>query len=237
MTMALVLSGGVAHDFPALAAELTAVLAESSVTADVHEDVEAALARCADYELLVVNMLRWRMDSGRYLAERDRWGISLSAAARAATTEFVRGGGGMLALHAASICFDDWPEWTSLVGGRWVWGTSTHPPFGSFEVTVHPDRHDIVANSPTSFVTEDEAYGFLELADDVLPLATAAHGGATHPLIWARTVGRGRVVHDALGHAVEGYRVPAHREIVSRAIRWLLYPAGGAADAVPPAAS
>ena len=128
----------------------------------------------------------------------------------------------MLALHAATICFDDWPEWKALVGGRWAWGTSSHPPFGHFDVTVHPDRHEIVGAAPRSFQTEDEAYGFLDLADDIVPLATATHGGVTHPLIWARSVGRGRVVHDALGHSVEGYRVPAHRDIVSAAIRWLL---------------
>ena len=222
MTRALLLSGGVTHDFPALANELTALLAEFAVTADVREDVDDALTGCADYDLVVVNMLRWRMDSGAYLPQRDRWGLSLTAEARAALTGFVTGGKGMLALHAATICFDDWPEWKALVGGRWVWGTSAHPPFGPIDVTVHPDRHEIVAGAPRSFRTEDEAYGFLDLADDVVPLATATHGGVTHPLIWARSVGRGRVVHDALGHSVEGYRVPAHRDIVRAAIRWLL---------------
>lgn len=222
MTTALVLSGGVTHDFPALADELTTLLAEVSVVADIREDIEDALADCADYDLLVVNMLRWRMDSGAYLPQRERWGLSLSTRSRAALTDFVSGGKGLLALHAAVICFDDWPEWRDLVGGRWIWGTSSHPPFGPFEVTVYPDRHGIVATAPSTFETVDEAYGFLDLTDDVVPLATATHGGATHPLIWARTFGRGRVAHDALGHAVEGYRVPAQREIVTRAVRWLL---------------
>ncbi len=225
MTRALVLSGGVTHDFPALATELTALLDDNAVSADVREDVEDALAQSADYDLLVVNLLRWRMDSGPYVAQRERWGLSLGAGSRTALTDFVAGGKGMLALHAATICFDDWPEWKDLVGGRWVWGTSRHPPFGPFDVTVHSDRHDIVAGAPRSFRIEDEAYGFLDLTDDIVPLATATHGGATHPLIWARSVGRGRVVHDALGHAVQGYRTPAHRDIVSAAIRWLLVPA------------
>jgi len=221
---ALVLSGGVTHDFPALAVELTALLAENGTTADVREDVEEALAQCDAYDLLVVNMLRWRMETGSYAAQRDRWGLSLSPAARSALTGFVHRGKGLLALHAATICFDDWPQWMDLVGGRWVWGTSSHPPYGTFDVTVHPDRHAIVAEAPTSFRINDEAYGFLELADDVVPLATATHGGATHPLIWARTVGQGRVVHDALGHAAEGYQNPAHRAIVASAIRWLTHP-------------
>ncbi|MGE5156097.1 MAG: ThuA domain-containing protein, partial [Betaproteobacteria bacterium] len=111
MTRALVLSGGVTHDFPALATELTALLAENGVTADVREDAEEALRHAAEYDLLVVNMLRWRMESGPYAAQRERWGLSLSAASRSAFTEFVHGGKGMLALHAATICFDDWPEW------------------------------------------------------------------------------------------------------------------------------
>jgi len=56
----------------------------------------------------------------------------------------------------------------------------------------------------------------------VIALAVSAHGGALHPLLWARSVGRGRVVHDALGHDAMAYRTPAQREIVRRAARWAI---------------
>jgi hypothetical protein len=90
------------------------------------------------------------------------------------------------------------------------------------EVAVHPERHPIVADCPGTFALDDEAYGFLDLADDVVPLAETSHGGAVHPLVWARAFGAGRVVHDALGHAPSSYAVPEHRLIVTQGVRWLL---------------
>ena len=222
MVHALVLSGGVTHDFPALNAEVSALLGELGIGATVTEDFEGALRHLDDVDLLVVNMLRWSMQSGRYADQRERWGLSPSPASRAAIAGFVSSGGPLLALHAAAICFDDWPEWRSIIGGRWVWGTSSHPPFGRMTVTVHPDRHPVVAGLPISFQLEDEAYGFLDREDDVRALVESAHGGSSHPLVWARTFGAGRVVHDALGHAVPSYRVPEHRALVTQAVRWLL---------------
>jgi uncharacterized protein len=219
---ALILSGGVAHDFPALNAEVSGLLAEQGVTATVTEDFEGVRSELDGADLLVVNMLRWTTLGERYPEHGERWTLSPSAAARAAITDFVGSGGPLLALHAATICFDDWPEWRSIVGGRWVWGTSGHPPYDRITVTVHPDRHPVVAGCPDTFSLDDEVYGFLDLADDVVPLAEASHSGATHPLVWARTFGAGRVVHDALGHAPSSYAVPEHRLIVAQAVRWLL---------------
>ena len=42
----------------------------------------------------------------------------------------------LLALHAAPICFDDWPGWGDILGARWDWERSSHPPLGEIEVVV-----------------------------------------------------------------------------------------------------
>src|SRR4051812_16197776 len=107
---AVVVSGGVAHDFSATSAELAGVLEEAGLRPTVREDVDAALRGLpvSDAEprpLLVLNLLRWTMQVERYAHLRDEWSISLSAAARGALTDHVRSGGGLLALHGASICF------------------------------------------------------------------------------------------------------------------------------------
>ena len=218
---AVVVSGGVAHDFPATSAELVRVLGEAGVAATVEEDVEAALTGLTSSDagprpLVVLNVLRWTMYVERYLHLRDQWSISLSAEARAALTEHVRSGGGLLALHGAPICFDDWPQWGDLLGGSWNWQTSTHPPLdGPVDVRVARDAHPIVAGVD-DFRIVDEVYGFLDRTPDVTGLLFSPHSGTDHPLLWARTVGRGRVVYDALGHHVPSYEVPEHRLIVRR---------------------
>ena len=66
------------------------------------------------------------------------------------------------------------------------------------------------------FTTVDEVYGFLDVAPDVEPLLTSAHGGAEHPVLWARPVGAGRVVTDLLGHDVGAVTHPSHREVLRR---------------------
>lgn len=217
----LILSGGVAHDFPASSARLAEVLDESGFDSSIREDVEAALTELVGFDLVTVNLLRWRMDDvERYADQRERWGISLSASARAGLLAFVHGGGGLLAMHGAPICFDDWPEWGELIGGRWVWGTSSHPPLDDpIEVTVHVDAHPVVAGS-ADFSILDEAYGFLHRSPDVRGLLYAHHGGAGHPLAWALHRGAGRVVYDALGHHPASYEPEEHRRIVRRAALW-----------------
>lgn len=220
---ARVLSGGVAHDFPATSARLVELLAELDIDAEVREDVLCALDDLDQVDLLVVNMLRWRMASGRYADRATEFGISVPPALQHRVEEWVHAGrGGLLALHAASICFDDWAGWRDLVGARWDWNTSRHPPLGPVEVKVHPDRHPVVAGLPTRFEIHDEVYGFLDQPAGIRPLATAPHTGREHPLLWALDRGAGRVVHDTLGHHVASYEVDAHRRIVQRSALWLL---------------
>ncbi|GAB04202.1 ThuA domain-containing protein [Gordonia amarae] len=229
---AVIASGGIVHDFPASSAELATVLAECGFTdITVTDDVDAlfsGLPGRSGRPLVVMNMLRFRMELDRYAHLRDEWALTLSANARTGLTDHVRGGGGLLAMHGAAICFDDWPEWRDLLGGRWEWDRSCHPPYGPMAVTVRTDTSPVVAGIG-DFDIDDEAYGFLDLATDVTGLAFSAHGGAEHPLLWTRRVGRGRVAYDALGHDVASLRLPQHRTIVSRAALW----AAGADSSLP----
>lgn len=231
---AMILSGGVAHDFPALSARLAELLGGIGLTTTIRTDIEHAALEVESVGLLVVNMLRWRMLDGRYAAQRDEWGLALSEQARAAVTGWVHGGGAMLAMHASCICFDDWPGWKSLIGARWEWNVSGHPPAGPAEVSVcsrPAGPHPIVAGLPASFGTDDEIYGFLDLAGDVEPLLTAEHGGTAHPLLWARTVGSGRVVHTTLGHHLPSYAPPEVQALVRRSALWALGTAGNTVSA------
>jgi uncharacterized protein len=223
---AVILSGGLTHDFPATTRCLTALLGKQGLDPEIHTDVEAAFGALPGAGLLVVNALRWTMTGSgapdRYREQADAEGVSPSATARRALAGYLRDGGGLLALHTASICFDDWPEWGETLGGRWIWGQSNHPPLdGPVPVTVTA-RHPLV-DGVDDFTIVDEVYGDLALRPDVTGLLTAAQPGrpgSACPLLWAREHGGGRVVYDALGHHPASYEVPAHREIVRRAIRW-----------------
>src|SRR5262245_21790174 len=111
---ALLLSGGVGHDFAATSAIVAGILDVAGIrTAIVHDPGDAfACLEARRPRLFVVNALRWRMRADRYAPQRDEWATLTPPGADAALATHLAGGGGVLALHTACICFDDWPAWS-----------------------------------------------------------------------------------------------------------------------------
>jgi len=220
----LLLSGGFDgdHDF-STSASLAAVLSGAGFETDVEHDVDAGLARlaCGRYDLVTCNALRWQMLGDAYAPWRERFGFSPSPEARAALVGHLARGGGLLAVHTAVICFDDWSEWASILGASWSWGRSSHPPVGPVSVVVDNTEHPVVAGVG-GFDVVDEVYSFLDVADDVEPLMTACPGLLAQPLVWARSHGGGRVVVDTLGHDRRSYASEAHATVVRQAAKWLV---------------
>jgi type 1 glutamine amidotransferase len=221
---AIVLSGGPTHDFPTTSGCLAEVLSEVGFDTEIYDDVDAGVAALrggfAEASLLVVNLLRWTMRvPARYANRAAELGYSPSEDVRAALRGHLLRGGGLLGMHTASICFDDWPEWGAILGGTWNWSRSNHPPAGPMTVRLSRPDHPLLAGL-SGFSVRDECYGFLDLRPDVFGLIESEHSGAAHPLLWTRHYGDGRVVYDALGHDESAYRVPEHREIIRRAAYW-----------------
>ena len=229
----LLLSGGPGpgHDFDASAAVLAELVdAIGASTTVVHEPAEAAeqLRSAADrnepWDLFTVNALRWRMDQERFADQRSRWAVSLSDGDAEVFEQHVRKGGGLLALHTAVLCFDGHETWRRLLGGVWDWDRSSHPPLG--DVVVRPTAagtdHPVTAELG-ELRLRDELYSDLDLADDVVPLASGrvdSAAGATQPVLWAREHGAGRVVTSLLGHGTDSLGDPQHRRLLTRAALW-----------------
>lgn len=227
MSRALLLTGGLdhAHDFGASSVALVDVLAQVGVDTDVVDHPDDVPARLADVDLFVVNALRWRMEHERYAQWRERFAYTTSPALRDAITSFVATGGGLLGSHTAPICFDDWTEWGDVLGGSWVWETSSHPPFGPVEAHVVPDAagHPVVAGVAPTLMLDDEVYGDMELRPDieVLMVAKRTVHDVDQPVLWAHRYGRGRVVYDGFGHDAASIRNVHHATLLQRAARWL----------------
>lgn len=225
----LLLSGGPAHDFGAASEALAHLLDAEGIRTDVVDDPGVALARLRaslagrsePLALLTVHALRWGMELPRYAELRAEHAYHLDAEDAALIDRFVRGGGGLLALHTAVVCFDGHPVWRDLCGAAWDWAASSHPPLGRADVhvTAAGRGHPITAGVD-DFVVEDEVYGFLDETDGLVPLLTGAHGGREHPLLWAREVGDGRVVTDLLGHGTSSFEHPSHQLVLRRAAAW-----------------
>lgn len=225
MARNIILTGGHTHPFDTAAPALAALLAECGIESTISEDIEAGLVALdmTRPELLTLYALRWRMlGSEKHVPFRARWGFSLSAGGRAAIASHLARGGGLLALHTAIICFDDWPAWKQIIGGVWVWGRSGHPPYGKVQVEPE-DGENPLLRGLSGFTLDDEVYGDLDFEPGVRALMRArAETGNWQPVLWTRVVGGGRVAVDALGHDAGAFAHPVHRRIVARAALWAL---------------
>jgi len=219
---ALLLTGG-PHPFEATTPLLAALLDEAGCTVTVVDAPDDAAARLQTDRptLFVLNTLRWRMLDPRYDDTRSEHAYTTDPQTARAIETWVLGGGRVLACHGAPICFDDWPGWGDLLGARWVWGVSSHPPLGAFEVRITDPAHPLVAGLADAVIT-DECYGFLHHPTPIEPLLTGRHAGVDHPLLWEHRPGRGHVVVSLLGHGPESFEHPTHAEILRRSARHLV---------------
>lgn len=222
----LLLCGGPpGHDFDAMAVEIAGALARDGVvTKTVYEPAaltELLADRSSSADLLSVVALRWTMTQDRYARDRSRWALSLDESTRAAITDHVIAGGGLLAVHTACVCFDGWAGWGDLLGAAWDWESSSHEPIG--EVVVEPtDSDHPITHGIGSFTLGDEIYQRLATRPGLVPLLVSRCGDRDEPVLWARAHGRGRVVVDTLGHDVASLRHPAHAAVLRRSALWAM---------------
>ena len=122
----------------------------------------------------------------------------------AALDAYVRAGGVLVALHAASsTSYDNTLPYTRLIGGRFV----NHP--GNVRTaSCHPQSdHPAVTRLPEPFMTTDEIYVMSDLHPDnqVILTCEAFQDPRRLPIAWHRSEGQGRIFYTALGHREEDW--------------------------------
>ncbi|MEU8542465.1 ThuA domain-containing protein [Streptomyces sp. NPDC048717] len=213
-------TAGYRHEsIPAGAAALAALARAAGLTPETTEDpgafTTARLARCAAVVLLSTT------------------GTVLTDEGRTAFEAYVRGGGGVLAVHAAANAEPGWPFYGELLGTRFA----GHPALQPGVVCAEDPGHPATAALPARWEWTDEWYDFTAhpRAAGVRVLARADENsyrggtlGADHPLVWCREAvpGRGRFLFTALGHATEAYADSAFRAHLAGALGWVAGTAG-----------
>lgn len=221
----LIISGGWAHPFDRTAPFLADVLRPAGFEATIAHDVDEAadLVSQGSFDLLTVYACWFGMADARYDEVRSIWARQTPAALRSGIDAHVAEGGGVLALHTAPICFDDWPRWPGIVGGAWNWQRSWHPQPGDLVVETD-DQHPIVRGLGT-FGVVDERYTDLDVSGEAEVIAWTVDGDR-QPAIWTHLDGTARVVYDALGHDERSLGHDDHAVVLRRAALWAV----GASD-------
>ncbi|MGG7466281.1 ThuA domain-containing protein [Plantibacter sp. YIM 135347] len=208
------------HPFAANAVQVERTLAEAGFETRVDTDVDRALGRLADVDLLVVLAGDpWRDNGDHADGSPHAADVGAPAASIASLTTAIERGIGVLAFHSASASLRDYPVWAGALGGVWLPEISMHPEIGTARITVHADRHPIV-DGLADFELFDERYSRIQRTGEVAILAEHEHEGVRHPVLWAREHGPSRIVYDALGHDERSFASPEHLELVRRSAAW-----------------
>jgi len=128
--------------------------------------------------------------------------------------EFVREGGGLLALHSASASFKEQPGYFDILGGRFV----DHGPVEPFLVRPTPVAEGIFGEVD-AFSVRDELYRHEFEPENAIHFYTMVDG-EREPVVWTRRFGAGRVCYCSLGHTGGSMRHPAVRRIVRQGLVW-----------------
>jgi|SRR5688572_21449351 len=128
--------------------------------------------------------------------------------------DYVRKGGGLLAIHSGTADYQEMPILGSLLGGVF-----THHP-EQCAVTVEPHTSHPLTMGIPPFTVKDEHY-FMTMYDsqaEVFMTSLSKHG--EQPAGWRRTEGSGRVAVLTPGHNLEVWLHPSYQALLLNVLRW-----------------
>ena len=132
-------------------------------------------------------------------------------------TGYVRGGGGLLAVHGANAGLGQYDDYIELIGTEFI----QHDPLAPFEVTTEDGFDDILPRLNKQFRIVDECYQMKVRTD--APLRYFQYGAwrlQKYPLGYVRDYGDGKVFYTALGHDDRAF---GHSDFQDQLLKGLRY--------------
>ncbi|HZI24441.1 MAG TPA: ThuA domain-containing protein, partial [Chryseolinea sp.] len=127
---------------------------------------------------------------------------------------FVEKGRGFIPVHCASFCFQNSPEYISLVGGQFL-----NHKTDSFTADIIKKDHPVV-KSLNEFETWDETYVHDKLGKDITVLMERVEDNHREPWTWVKEHGTGRVFYTAYGHDERTWSNPGFHQLMKEGILW-----------------
>jgi len=201
MKKILMVIGGRAHPFEECAAIFKGAMeAGGQFSIEVTES-RAGLADPSAYDAVVMYTV----------------GGEMSPAQEHGLVEYVRRGGGLVAIHCANADMGEFPEYLDMVGTEIV----THGPVADFDVERDAGADDILPRLAERFTVTDEYYILKRRTDTEL---RAFHHGTwqfeRQVMGYVRPFGEGRVVYTALGHDERTFGHPEFQDLVYKGLRY-----------------
>ncbi|MFW5986236.1 MAG: ThuA domain-containing protein [Halanaerobiales bacterium] len=203
MIRVLILVGGEEqyHDVLSAGDVIQKELIDRDVVAKVSQDFSILTAERFDrYDLCIFYTQSKKLTREEQKALKDR----------------IAEGKGFIAIHAANVINDvsDNQVYLETIGSKFV----EHDPFKRFYVNIEKDHY--ITTGIDGFEIDDELYVTESYGDPVQILATAEQDGKEHPMLYVKTIDRGRVCYIALGHDGRAWYNPGFQELLYRSVLW-----------------
>jgi type 1 glutamine amidotransferase len=168
------------------------------------------------------------VDAIFFMGHRD---VPLDDGQKAELLSFVRDEGkGFVAAHVGLTAFESWPEFGELLGARF----DGHPINGPGVVINEDPAFPATRHLPASFPFTDEFYQPKEYSRDkihvllrldlsnVPPNPSLHQPNGDHPIAWAKTYGKGRVLFGSFAHSAATWDIRDVQQFYLEAIKWSL---------------
>lgn len=207
MKVLLLAGGAYYHDQPAHRRALRACL-------EPHFDMD--MSHYPERVLTDANLARYDV-----IADYTSWWEPTPEQCRALTSAVARGQG-FACLHPATASYMNSAEFHDMVGGRFVF----HDPNRTFQVTLQPSVHyqtgealicaHAISEGVADFAVQDELY----VVDGDMTRWNVLARAQSHPVVWTKPYGAGRVFSISLGHDERALSHPAVQTLYVRGIQW-----------------
>jgi type 1 glutamine amidotransferase len=154
-------------------------------------------------------------------------GDVLNSEQEAAVENYLQGGGGLVAIHAAifgSLAFEgNWAWYGNVIGCAFT----NHSAIVPATVKIQDATHPSTAGLPVEWRRTDEWYNYTGTprgtANVLATVDESTYRGGTlgsdHPISWWRPVGKGRMWFTAMGHTENSFSEPHFRQHLLGAIQ------------------
>ena len=143
--------------------------------------------------------------------------------------DLTKTGIGIVSLHHNLCSHADWPEYRTIIGGRYLQNPETidgkeYPKSAylhaqHFEVKIEDKEHPITKGL-ADFQMDDEAYSGFYVSPDSHVLLTVVHPKCDHNVAWTTQCGKSRVFYLMFGHGPTAWTNPVYPQLLARGIRW-----------------
>jgi uncharacterized protein len=212
----LILTGQNNHAWQETTPVLQSIFEQTeSIQVSILTDPLQLATRLDSCDVLVSNWNNWPEVNTR------PWG----AESEKAFLSFLKKGGGLVLIHAASATMQTWPEFQAIAGATWQLGTTGHGKIHTFKVVAADTLHPF-CRGLASFSMKDELWHKMAVQPHVRVLYKAfsdeknGGSGAWEPVVLTTTYGKGRCFFSVLGHDVAAMQSEAWRRLLVSGTYW-----------------